>query len=1084
MRRINPLVLTSVSFASLAIAATPAFAQSQNETPADCSTYASQAEREACLAAQSEASGNIPSAAPVSDDNEAIVITGSRIRSDFTSSDPLTIINPDIAFQEGQNQTADIIQSAPIAAGSLQITGAISNNFVTNGGADAQTVSLRGLGAERTLVLLNGRRAGPAGVRGSIAAFDLNVLPMSIVQSVEILKTGASSIYGSDAIAGVVNILTRRNTDGIELRGSVNIPQHKGGEVYTGSLTYGRDFGNAHFLVSADYYKSNNLRRNQREFLDCSEDYLFFHGTNERADIVDVRTGQPACNGTIGNLFLINNQFLGPGFNQQLLSPASRFGRQLFIGQFSVPGNDISGACLPIDPYPNVTAPANFFGCNFDGPSTAAVNQYLPLEQNSDVFSDLERYTFYAQGGFEITPSIEIFTELLYNKRKTYNNGFQQFGEFQFTGGSGVAGRPSLPLFFCDPEVDFNCVPTDAGDPFNSEITGNFLLLPLALAEFDSGTDIDYYRGVLGARGDFGSGSGWFWDVHGQYSRSEGEYFNDVIFQDAVDTFAFRTRSCVGLVTTIRGAPCVDIDFTDASGGGALAGEFTPEQEAFLFGFETGNTVYEQLSGEASLSGTLFTLPAGDVGVAAGVQIRRDEIEDVPGEHTLAGNIYGRTTSGITAGNTVSKEIFGEVQIPLIHNAALIQNFTLTAATRHTDVDARRRDGAEDSFGDTTWKLGFNWEVTDWLRFRGTWGTSFRAPALFELFIENETGFQQQQTIDVCLNLATRLAQGTVSQQVYDNCVAAGIPTDFTGDTGSALITSSGGLGSLEPETSTAKTIGLVLTPDTTGWLWGGLSASFSLDYFDIEVRDQITQLGAANIVAGCYASDFFPNEPLCDLITRSTSGTDVFNITDVENPYINVANQKNTGLDFTAQLRQDMGNWGTLSLLAQMTWQFSDTQELFPGNVITLNGEAGEPVWVGDFNLTWAKNDWSVLYSLDVIGGTSDLEDYRDSNAGAICQTSLFRPGVPLEQAVLGGRRQICPDVRLSPTDYHTVSVSRRFGDRLQLTVGVRNLFDAEPPRASTAFGGVSSLGQSPIFASQYDYLGRRFFLNIRAVY
>ena len=1087
MRRIQPRILSTVSFATLAIAALPAVAHAQgNETPADCSTYSTAEEREACLAQQSEDAGVLPSATPTGERDEAIVITGSRIRSDFTSSDPLTIINPDVAFQEGQNQTSEMIQSAPIAAGSLQITGAISNNFVTNGGADAQNVSLRGLGAERTLVLLNGRRAGPAGVRGAVSSFDLNVLPQSIVQSVEILKTGASSIYGSDAIAGVVNILTRRNTDGIEFRGTVSLPQHGGGETYNASLTYGRDFGNAHFLVSGDYFRQQDLQRNDREFLDCNEDFLFFEGTNERADITDT-DGSPACNGTIGNLFLISNQFLGNNFAGGLFAPASRLGQRLFAAQFSTPGNDISGACIPIDPYPFVSAPANFFGCNFDGPSTGALNQYLPLEQTSDVFSDLERYTGYFQGGIEITPSIEVFTELLYNKRKTFNDGYQQFGAFQFTGGAGrpdIPGFPALPAFFCDPTVDFNCRTTDAGDPFNSEIQGNFLLLPLALAESDSGTNIDYYRGVIGARGDFGSGlSGWFWDVHGQYSRSEGDYFQDIIFQDAVDTFAFRTRSCAGLVTTVRGVPCVDIDFTDASGGGALAGDFTPEQEAFLFGSETGHTLYEQLSGEATLSGTLFTLPAGDVGVALGGQIRRDEIEDTPGEHTLAGNVYGRTSSGITAGRTLSKELFGEMQIPLIHNSTLIQEFVLTAAARYTTVDATRRDGATDDFGDTTWKLGFNWTMTDWLRFRGTWGTSFRAPALFELFIENQTGFQQQQAIDVCINTATRLAQGTINQRIFNNCAAAGIPSNFQGATGSAVISSSGGLGTLEPETSTAKTLGVVLTPDTSSWLWGGLSASFSLDYFDIQVDDEITQLGAASIVRGCYNSEFFPDEPLCDLITRSTTGAGALNIVAVENPYINIANQSNRGIDFTAQMRQDLGRWGTLSLLAQMTWQIEDTIETFPGNTVVINGEAGEPIWVGDFNLTWAKDNWSLFYGLDVIGATSDIDDLIAAQ-GAPCRTSLFRPGVPLEQAVTGGRRRFCPDVRLAATDYHTISLTRRFGDRIQVTAGVRNLFDAQPPRASVAFSGIGAIGQAPTFASQYDYLGRRFFLNVKATY
>ena len=1090
MRRIQPRILSTVSFATLAIAALPAVAHAQgNETPADCSTYSTAEEREACLAQQSEDAGVLPSATPTGERDEAIVITGTRIRSDFNSPDPLTIINPDVAFQEGQNQTAEMIQSAPIAAGSLQITGAISNNFVTNGGADAQNVSLRGLGAERTLVLLNGRRAGPAGVRGAVSSFDLNVLPQSIVQSVEILKTGASSIYGSDAIAGVVNILTRRNTDGIEFRGTGSIPEHGGGETYNGSLTYGRDLGGAHFLVSGDYFFQNNLRRNQREFTDCQEDFLFFEGSNERADITDIRTGEPTCNGVIGNLYLINNQFLdnpnlpGQQFNQQLRAPANRLGQQLFVGQFSLPGSDVSQVCIPIDPYPNVSAPANFFGCNFDGPSTGALNQYLPLEQNSDVFSEVERYTLYAQGGVEITPSIEVFAEALYNKRKTFNNGFQQFGMFQFTGGSGGAGLLPLPrVGLCDPSFDFNCRVTDPGDPFNSEFQGNFLLRPLVVVESDSGTDIDYYRGVLGARGDFGSGlSGWYWDVHGQYSLSEGDYFQDIIFDDSVFTQAFRTRSCVGLVTPVRGVPCIDIDFTDPTG--AIAGNFTPEEEAFLFGEETGHTTYEQLSAEATVSGTLLTLPAGDVGVALGAQIRRDEIEDVPGEHTLAGNVFGRTSSGITAGRTVSKEIFGEVQIPLLHNLTLIDNFTLTAAARRTWVDATRKDGVSDAFGDTTWKLGFNWVVNDWLRFRGTWGTSFRAPALFELFLENQTGFQQQQAIDICINTARALQLGTINQRIFNNCAAAGIPSDFQGATGSATIVQGGGLGNLEPETSTAKTLGFVLTPDASGWLWGGLSASFALDYFDIDVQDEITTLGAGNIVFACYNSEFGLDDPICDQITRATTGPGALNITEVRDTYVNINRQRNRGLDFTAQFRQDLGNLGTLSLLAQMTWQIEDTITLFEGTETVINGENGEPVWVGDFNLTWAKDDWSVFYGLDVIGATSDLDDLIASS-GAPCRTSLFRPGVPLEQAVLGGRRRFCPDVRLAATDYHTVSVTRRFGDRLQLTVGVRNLFDAQPPRASVSFSGIGAIGQAPTFASQYDYLGRRVFLNLKATY
>ncbi|HZG33592.1 MAG TPA: TonB-dependent receptor plug domain-containing protein, partial [Sphingopyxis sp.] len=150
-------------------------------------------------------------------EGDTIVVTGSRIaKSEFTSADPIQVVDSDSARLQGQVQLAEILQSTPAAQGSVQITSALSNRFVANGGNDIQTVSLRGLGAERTLVLINGRRAGPAGIRGAVAPFDLNVLPLSVVREAHILKTGASSIYGSDAVAGVVNILTRDDLDGFE----------------------------------------------------------------------------------------------------------------------------------------------------------------------------------------------------------------------------------------------------------------------------------------------------------------------------------------------------------------------------------------------------------------------------------------------------------------------------------------------------------------------------------------------------------------------------------------------------------------------------------------------------------------------------------------------------------------------------------------------------------------------------------------------------------------------------------------------------------------------------------------------------
>lgn len=1053
MIRFNTRILATASFAAIAVAGLPSLAQAQNA-----------AEQEAVPPSD-------PALETEEEGDQAIVVTGSRLRrSEFNSPDPVQIINPEIGRQQGLVTTAEILNSSPLASGSLQITSVISNNFVTNGGSGAETIGLRGLGPERTLVLLNGRRAGPAGVQGSVAAFDLNVLPVSIVESYEILKTGASSIYGSDAIAGVINVLTRRSTDGIEVNASGSVPFQGAGETYNVNATYGRDFGRGSFLVTADYFRRQGILRRDRDFLDCEEDFLTFVD-GRRADLIDARTGQPACNGTIGNLAIIGqNDFSGPGFSEGLIAPN---GETAFIGQYAV-GNELDGVCVPINGIsPGVVAPANYFGCNFDGPSTGIVNQYGELERGSSVVDDLERWTVFAQGTYEITPSIEVFAEFLYNKRRNYSNGLQQLGFNQYT------GNTALPAFLCD-DTAFNCNPADPGDPFNTEFAGNFIMSPLVLVESDTEVEIDYYRGVLGLRGDFGGAlNGWRWDVYGQYSRSDGRYTQDLIYADSVFTQELRTRSCVGLVTPVRGVPCIDIDFTDPR---VLSGNLTAEERAFLLGRETGNTRFEQLSGELAVTGTLFDLPAGSVAVAFGAAIRRDEINDVPGLSSQQGNQLSRASAGITAGRTITSEVFGEIEIPLIHNTRLIENFAITGAGRYTTVNAQRRDGVGDSFSDVTWKVGANWQVTDWLRFRGSWGTSFRAPALFELFLENQTGFQPQQSIDICIDTADRLEQGTITQRIFDNCAADGIPPDFQGATGGATITSGGGIGVLESETSTAKVLSAILTPETRGILWGGMQLSLVVDYFDIEVRDEITTLGAGNIVLGCYNSEFFPDEPLCDLITRSPAGgPGGQNITGITDTFINVNRQQNRGFDVTVRAVQDLRTWGTLTLQGQMTWQVDDTIELFEGTVVSDNGENGDPKWTGNFQLTYNNGPWSALYGLNIIGGTSDAGDLLTTQ-GAPCRTSLFYPGVPPAEAAAGGRVQFCQDTRLDTTAYHSFSVTRDFGERIRFTLGVANIFDTEPPRATAgSFGNVPSIGRSPVFGSQYDYYGRRVFANMR---
>lgn len=1029
------LGLASVS-AMAVMLATPAFAQSDDT-----------AQDDEAVAAPTPASPE-----------DSIVVTGSRIstRTPFNSPDPITVIDPGIAQQEGKFDLASTLQSSPVAAGSTQITAAISSNFVTNGGPGAQTIDLRGLGPNRTLVLLNGRRAGPAGTRGGVSSFDLNVLPASIAGSVEILKTGASSVYGSDAVAGVVNIKTKTDVDGLEVNLNTSVPFDSGGEEYRANAVWGKTFSRGHIMLAADYTHVKELNRGDRSYLACPEAYTF-REDGSRADLIDPRTGKPKCEdlpwGHVWTYDLIGNMRLdGPGGPNTGINTAPTGvaliqyqypGETLGIPAFGAPSNGL-----------DLGTPAGWFPVGYTTDTLAVQNNYHPFYEEATIIPKTTLITAYAEGSFELSDEVEAFGEFLFNRRKTYQNGFRQFWNFGYTGdlyGTGTNTNIWAPGW-----------------------SGVNLVSPTGITNHaDNSQKVDYYRGVFGLRGeapDDGSFfGGWRWEVYGQYSKSIGRYRSEQILQDVYDTgLAQGTQfagSCVGTVTPISGKQCIDLPWMDPY---FLRGEMTPEQVDFLFDWEEGKTVYTQKTVEGTVSGKLFDLPAGPVAIALGFNGREDRINDVPGEITRAGNAWGSSAAGITAGKSFTKEAFGEINIPIFANKPFFDELTLSAAARVTSVKSTRKsDGVSDSDnGNWTYKLGLNWAVNDWLRFRGSYGTSFRAPALFEQFLANETSFPSARNIDPCVNWQQGLNDGSTTQRVADNCTTDGIPGNYNGGSITATAFSQGGLGQLRSETSRAWVAGGILTPkfdflpDTT--------INLAVDYFDIRVKSEITQLGAANIVFGCYDSEDFANEPLCNLFTRGQPA-DPLAIAEVYDQYVNIASQRNSGVDVELNIRHDLGKLGRLSFTAGMTWQTKDDFQLLPNSVpSSTNGEAGSPQWVGDFRATWESGGgFTFFYGMNVIGGTSDIGDFLRRNGDDPCIDSSLR-----------GR--YCPKLTAPATFYHNVSISQEIADRFEITFGIANLFDTRPPRVSVLNGGqISTLGPV-IVASQYPFTGRRAFLNI----
>lgn len=982
---------------------------------------------------------------------ENIIVTGSRIRKDvFTSSTPMDVVDIEEASVQGIANVGELLRRNTAAAGSPQVTAATTTEFVQNGGLGTNTLSLRGLGANRTLVLINGRRPGPSGVRGGVSSFDMNILPLAALERVEILKDGASSIYGSDAVAGVVNLITRRD-DGATVDAFISQPNESGGEESRLSVSWGKTFDRGGFRITGDYHKQEELARGDRDYFDCGNQYIFDQATGERADVIDPRTGEFRCQDlTWGHIWIYDygatNIPSGPTFQSFL----AQYDYDGDLGQY-VPGYGPGGG--PGD----LVAPAGWFPVGHDRASDGVKNSDHPFEDQNSLIPESENITIYAEGDFQLSDTVELYGEVLLNRRETYQNDYRQFWAFAVYSGN---------FDFYDYYAGGNQSAADAGW-FGAQFHS-----PTAITDHsDSWVEVDYQRYVAGLRGEFGDTS-WFWDGSVSYSSSDGSYTDEQIFNDAIvdsewrrgpgprpqdfNDFGGGSGTCVGTVSSVRGAPCVDIPWFSPD---LMNGVVSPELREFLFGVETGNTKYTQLAVDFSATGDVFDLPAGTVAMAAGFHYREDEIDDVPGEITQAGNTWGASAAGRTQGSDETTAVFVEFDVPLLADVPAFQNFTLNASARYTDVS---------SYGDdTTWKLGINWQIIDSLRLRANRGTSFRTPALFELFLADQTSFPSAR-IDPCRNWGANLANGSITQTTADNCAAdqssiggpaAGFAPDYSGGTISPTAFTGGGFGILEAETSVSETIGIV-------WQPAFADLSVSIDYFDITVKNEVDQLGASTIVSECYESDFgfaFGNtEPLCSLFDRSSAN---FGIDNIRDSFLNIAEQTNRGFDYAVRYDTELGSVGSLGIDLRATRQLEDTRALFVETAEDLNGTIGDPEWVGKFNFSFFRGPLAINYGGNYIG-SSDSTRLLPGD-GTIQYFGETYDAVMYTDSVI----------------YHNFSISYDWGDSGVTTLlGVANFTGEDPPQVTTQGGTdaeINYVGNS-VFYSQYDWFGRRAYINV----
>lgn len=984
---------------------------------------------------------------------EQIVVTGSLLRRDeFSSTAPIQVITADVAALEGLVSSAEILQGSSIAAGSTQLNNQFGG-FVVDGGTGVQTVDLRGCGGTRSLVLINGKRPGPSGTRGAVGAFDFNVIPSSVVSRYDILKDSGSTIYGSDAVCGVINVITRTQIDDPELNIQVTAPFQSGGESYLINGAYGLNFENGSIALAAEYSMTEELNIGDRDYLDCSQDLVRDPQTGQLRDRVNRSvTFDPNGDGrNCSNLY----------FNTVLDN---------VTGLRLIPSPDGREIGLPFGGLVPGYRPRENAGFGPNGPAFYEDVLEDPRVLSEDAINQTERVSFYAVADFDLNAlgGVNSLTEFLYTNRETESDGWRQFFP-QIRGLSDPFGT----AFAYGQSPDFV-------NPLNT------VYQPVTIWPSNGGAEVDYYYIAQTFSGDFGSGNfleNFAWQLNGNFSHSSGDYFRNQIIasgtgdwsqfgpngqfqarRDNNGNVVFNSDGTVQASPIPGTGPAPTYDSTDP---GFLAGVGPAYENAFnqLNGFETGNTVYEQYLINGNIAGSLFELPAGDVQAAVGFEYREFSIEDVPGALTLGelitftdpidgqqyqtnvSDIWGSSSAGITEGEDSVAEIFTEIEVPLLRGQPFAEELILNVSGRAFEYD---------SFGsDSVYKIGLNWQITPAVRMRATNGTSFRAPALFELFLEDQTGFVNQAQIDPCVNLADQ-----TNQNIINNCLADGIPFDFVNLGSSAEIISGGGAGNLEAETSETTTVGLIFTPTFA-------DLSVALDYYEIEIDDQIAQLGAGTILAGCYAADNFPNA-FCDLFERAPADDTgaPFSILTVQDSYLNVNSQTFRGIDLEFLYEKEF-NFGVLSVDGDMSWALERNQQLFaPGTILgfdqtDVNGQIGFPSMTGGLLVSLERNDFTYNWFTDYIGPASN-ERFADTPGG-------------IEEAYFGTLVNV--DYRAEAVFYHGLSLEYET-DQWRFIAGVRNVFDEAPPQVSAEAATVR--GNTPLVGTQYDLRGRRGFVQV----
>lgn len=1019
---------------------------------------------------------------------ETVVVTGSRIpQQGLYSSSPVTAVGQQEMKFEGTTDVTTLVNNLPAAF-------VDQNSGVSNGSSGTSNVDLRGLGSKRTLVLVNGTRLMPGDISDPVP--DLNDIPAALVDHVEVLTGGASAVYGSDALAGVVNFIMRKDFEGIELDGTYSVTQNDNGTTPWVDAVQTR--------VNQGAYGFSQSK--QGIWNGQTVDSTFVMGVNTANDKGNVTAylGYRSVAAVLEQSRDFSECTLQSTGNSFGCAGSSNFNR--FFSYDNLYG-DIFGLSSTTYDYfecSNSKGTCGQFGGN--------KGDFVPYVGHGDqkfnygALNYLQRPDTRYTGGFfahyQENKSLDIYSSFMFADDHTVAQ-IAPSGLF-LGGGHGLSGTVYVncgnPLM--TPNENFDLCGQLPGDTFNGTYwdgAGNNLCTACRAGEatlligrrnIEGGNRQDdlrhtAYRMNIGARGDLWDG--WSYDVYAQYgetiySENYLKEFSVTRVQNALQVDP-ATGKCLTTEQPGGDPRCIPLDIF--TGLGSITGpmENYVGADGLKEGFTEEEVVSGNLTGDLGKWGGQSPWAKNPIAINIGSEYRQERLKLVTDQEFTTNDLYGQgaPTISVPASGFNVTEGFTEVKVPLVQDMPFVEDLELNGGYRYSSYNI--------AGSTSTYKYGVDYQPIDDFRLRASVQRAVRAPNVLELFSpfvsENFSGQ------DPCANATGNILQACVNEGVNN--------------AGSALLTcpatqcQQGVQGNihLKPETSDTRTAGLVFTPT----FLDGFTAT--VDWFDIKVSKFISAINPNFVLNECYVNvDNNGNGPgqayFCPFVHRSGSGQ-IFGTGFVFVPTQNTGYLKTRGIDYELNYQTDTANWwglnmGTVSVNDIGTWLDTLVTEQIPITP-TTSGIASQspyncaglygltcgtpnPKWRNKFRVTWSTPwDLDISVAWRYTGAVSLDADTSNTLVGGSPGFTTCANGDKV--AGVGD----CADAHISSYSYFDLSGDWTVRDGVDLRAGVENIFDTEPPVIGTQQLPLP-IGNGNTFPGVYDALGRTIFVAATVKY